>query len=351
MKEFCEAIARDFTQLNLCYYFAFLMGVFDYVRVIFGGTKAEFALPSLEALIKWSQAFEHEVVAVYTQPDRPQGRGRKRFSNNIKTLADRYQIPVYQPIHLKSTETQEAMRALRPDLFVVVAYGLLLPSSVLAIPTYACLNVHASLLPSWRGAAPIQRALLSENTHTGITIMQMDVGLDTGPILHQVSEPILHTDTTGSLQFRLALLGATALVTVLSNLQSFLTHAQPQNELKSSYAPKITKAEANIDWSLPAEILCNAIRAFDPWPISFSYLNQKRIRIWKARPCIISNDGTMVPGTVVALSRDGMTVATGRGGLQITHLQLEGGVCLPFHRLWHGALSWLNIGMQFQNAI
>lgn len=321
------------------------------MKIIFAGT-ATFAVPSLQKLIEASlMASEHQLLAVYTQPDRPQGRGQKPGQSPVKQLANFHHIPIYQPSNLREPKAYQALETLQPDLLVVVAYGLLLPPEVLSIPRLGALNVHGSLLPRWRGAAPVQRALLSGDTSTGITIMQMDAGLDTGPILMQVTENILPTDTTDSLQQRLAKLGADALLSTLQDLPKKQANLYPQPESDSTYAAKIKKEEAMIQWDKPAETLERSIRAFNPWPISYTLLNGKRIRIWNAVLYQSNALPSLSPGTIASITKEEIIVATGKDYLALRELQLESGRRLPVSHLLNGQLANLSVGMRFEMSV
>src|SRR5690606_29571506 len=249
------------------------------LRIVFAGTP-DFAAQQLQTLLD----SQHQLVAVYTQPDRPSGRGKKLSASPVKQLAEAHQIPVYQPSSLKNSEAQAEFDALNADIMVVVAYGLLLPQTVLDLPRLGCINVHASLLPRWRGAAPIQRALEAGDQQTGITIMQMDAGLDTGAMLVKRICPILPDDTAGNLQERLANSAGPALLKALAQLERGEARPEPQNDSQSCYAAKITKAEAFLDWPLPADQLARKVRAFNPYPITFTQLTQTgvTVRVWAA---------------------------------------------------------------------
>ena len=288
------------------------------MKIVFAGTP-EFAVASLAAAAR-----HHEVVAVYTQPDRPAGRGRGLMPSPVKLDAIARGIPVFQPESLKTPEAQQQLRDLQPDLMVVVAYGLILPKAVLAIPTHGCWNVHGSLLPRWRGAAPIQRAIEAGDAETGVCLMQMEAGLDTGPVLLHQSTPISDTDTGGQLHDRLAQLGAQVLSDGLGLLRAGLKPmARPQPEAGVTYAHKLDKAEARLDWSQDAAALARKVRAFNPWPIAEATLAGERVRIHGAI-AIESNDGK-APGTVIAASRDGIDIACGQGALRLRVVQREGG--------------------------
>jgi methionyl-tRNA formyltransferase len=291
------------------------------LRLLFAGTP-DFAVPCLAALLDAG----HEVIGVYTQPDRPAGRGRKLQMSPVKALALDRGIPVYQPESLKrDPEAVEQLRALGADLMVVVAYGLLLPVSVLEAPRLGCVNVHASLLPRWRGAAPIQRAILAGDAETGVCIMRMEAGLDTGPVYHRVATPIAANETGGALHDRLAELGARALVEALPGIAAGSPAPEPQDDALATYAHKLSKDEATIDWSAPADAIERQVRAFDPWPVAQTILDGATLRIWSAEAESESDaEGSAAPGTVVGVDRTGIRVATGAGRLRITRLQPAG---------------------------
>ncbi len=288
------------------------------LRIIFAGTP-DFAASSLAAVLN----SEHEVVAVYTQPDRPAGRGRKLRPSPVKSLALEHNLPVYQPLSLKGEAEQQELAALNADLMIVVAYGLILPQAVLDAPRLGCINVHASLLPRWRGAAPIHRALLAGDEVTGITIMQMDAGLDTGDMLTKSECAILAQDTSGSLHDRLAEQGAQTLVSTLAPLAAGELTPEVQDDALATYAHKLEKQEGQIDWHQPAAEIARRIRGFNPWPVCFSNLGGENVRIWSGQ----ADDQTTnaVPGTIVSADAKGIRVAAGTGSVLLTELQLPGG--------------------------
>jgi methionyl-tRNA formyltransferase len=289
------------------------------LRLVFAGTP-DFAVPSLRACL----ASGAEVAAVYTQPDRPAGRGRKLAPSPVKQAALAAGVPVEQPETLRDAAARERLRAHAPDLIVVVAYGLILPRRVLAIPRLGCWNVHASLLPRWRGAAPIQRAILAGDAETGVDLMQMEPGLDTGPVLLEARTPIAPDDTGGTLHDRLAALGAELLAEGLARVRrGEPLVARPQAAEGVVYAHKLDKAEAKLDWTEPAAALARKVRAFDPWPVAEAELHGERVRLWSAEA--IAAQVASAPGTLVATHRDAIDVATGDGLLRIRELQREGG--------------------------
>lgn len=302
------------------------------LRLIFAGTP-DFAAEALHALIQ----SPHEIVAVYTQPDRPAGRGRKLTSSPVKELALHHQLTVYQPVSLKTPEATGQLRALGADVMVVAAYGLLLPPEVLAMPRYGCLNIHASLLPRWRGAAPIQRAILAGDPETGITIMQMDKGLDTGAMLLKLTCPISREDTAASLHDRLATLGGEAIITALDQLP--ILTATPQDDREATYAAKLSKQEAIIDWRRSAEELDRLIRAFNPWPVAQTSVNGQTLRIWAAQP--LADKANAPPGTVIGRDKQGIDIACGEGVLRLTRLQPAGSKPMDVTAFLNGRPDWL----------
>jgi methionyl-tRNA formyltransferase len=288
------------------------------MRIVFAGTP-EFAVPSLRAA-----AQRGEVVAAYTQPDRPAGRGRGLQASPVKLEALQRGIPVLQPESLRTELSRDALRALQPDLMVVVAYGLLLPQSILDIPKYGCWNVHASLLTRWRGAAPIQRAIEAGDSETGVCLMQMEAGLDTGPVLLSQRLPIGADETGGHLHDRLAVLGAQVLADGLGLLRAGMKPvAVPQPDAGATYAHKLDKAEAKLDWTQAADVLARKVRAYQPWPVAEAQLDGERVRIHAAEALPLAH--AAVPGTVLLASREGIDVACGEGALRLTRVQREGG--------------------------
>lgn len=287
--------------------------------LVFAGTPA-FAVPSLHALIQAG----HRLLAVYTRPDRPAGRGRKLGTSPVKALALAHNLEVRQPVSLQGDDEAAALRALKPDAMIVIAYGLLLPVSVLAVPRYGCLNVHASLLPRWRGAAPIARAIEAGDTETGVTLMQMDEGLDTGPMLLKSGEPIHPDDTAATLHDRLATLGARTLLAALDSLARGSCVSEPQDNRLACYARKLVKEEAVIDWSHDAAGLHRRIRAYNPWPVAETRWRSERLRVWGVGP-LRPETPDATPGTVVGAGSAGVRVATGHGTLTLTRLQRDGG--------------------------
>ncbi len=289
------------------------------MRIIFAGTP-EFAASALAALLG-----KHQIVAVLTQPDRPAGRGMQLIASPVKQLALQHDIPVLQPSSLKAESVQQELAALSADVMVVAAYGLILPQAVLQIPRYGCLNIHASLLPRWRGAAPIQRAIQAGDTETGITIMQMDEGLDTGDMLLRRVCSIAANETAQSLHDKLAVIGAASIVEALELLPQGKLATQQQDGELACYAAKLLKPEAQMDWGLSAQQLQRTIRAFNPFPVCHTRLGELTIKLWQAELA----DSTGEPGTVLALDKRGITVACGQNALLLTMLQRPGGKAQP----------------------
>lgn len=288
------------------------------LRIVFAGTP-DFAASSLQALL----TSEHEVIAVYTQPDRPAGRGRKLTPSPVKKLALEHEIPVYQPLSLKGEAEQAELAALEADIMVVVAYGLLLPKAVLDTPRLGCINVHGSLLPRWRGAAPIHRAVLAGDELTGITIMQMDVGLDTGDMLYKIEMPIAADDTSGALHDRLAEQGAEALVAALALISKGEAEPEKQDDSLANYAHKLEKQEGEIDWSRSAVEVERQIRGLSPWPVAYCGLDGKTMRIWGAKASDEVSD--QPAGAIAEVTKKTLRIACGEGSLLLTKVQLPGG--------------------------
>ena len=289
----------------------------DALNIVFAGTP-DFAAGHLQALID----SRHNVVGVYSQPDRPAGRGKKLQPSPVKQLALEHNIPVFQPLNFKQEGAIAELESLNADIMIVVAYGLLLPLAVLEAPKMGCLNVHASILPRWRGAAPIQRAIQAGDTETGVTIMQMDVALDTGDMLSKTLLDIHNDETGGSLHDRLLDIGPTALLQTLTLLQAGETIAEQQDDTHANYAHKLTKEEALIDWCLPAKDIELSIRAFNPFPCAFTLLGDQRIKVWQA--ITLDETTNLLPGTIARVSSDGIDVATGAGMVRLLNIQLIG---------------------------
>ncbi len=290
------------------------------MRLVFAGTP-EFAAAALRALI----AAGHDIPLVLTQPDRPAGRGMKLRMSAVKEVALAHGLNIAQPENLKTEAARQPIRDAAAEVMVVAAYGLILPRAVLDLPALGCVNIHASLLPRWRGAAPIHRAIEAGDAQTGITLMQMDQGLDTGAMLRRAALPILANDTTGSLHDKLAELGAREIVALLPELAAGRVRPTPQDVALATYAAKIGKDDARLDWSLSAAALDRRIRAYDPFPGAFSLLDGEALKIWRARPVAGSGE----PGTLLAVDRHGIRVACGEGALEIVEVQKAGGKRLP----------------------
>ncbi|GGI88527.1 methionyl-tRNA formyltransferase [Legionella impletisoli] len=300
------------------------------LKIVFAGTP-EFALPSLSAL--WNS--HHHLIAVYTQPDRPAGRGRKLQASPVKEWAINQNIPVYQPLNFKRQEEIETLAALAPDVMVVIAYGLLLPCSVLAIPRLGCINVHASLLPKWRGASPIQHAILHGDLESGVTIMQMDKGMDTGDMLTTTPCTISEIETAATLHDKLAKLAIEPLLNTLDQLAEGTMNATIQDHNSATYAPKIKKEDARIYWDESAAIIDRKIRAFNPWPVAYTHIEDTILRIHQAQ--IIPEKSQQPPGTILKLNKEGMTVATSDNVLLVKRIQFPGGKAM-------NVSDWLNAG-------
>lgn len=313
------------------------------LRIIFAGTP-DFAARHLQALLD----SEHQVIAVYTQPDRPAGRGQQLQASPVKQLALAHQIPVYQPKSLKKSKAQSELAALQADLMVVVAYGLILPAQVLQTPALGCVNVHGSLLPRWRGAAPIQRALWAGDTETGVTIMQMDEGLDTGAMLSKAALTISNTDTSASLYEKLADIGPQTLLNALIDLPALQQQAQVQDDTLASYAEKLSKEEALLDFSKPAAALAREIRAFNPWPMSYLQLGTQQLKIWQARA--ETTTPSAAPGTILSADKKGIAIATAEGSLVLEQLQPPGKKAMAAADFLNGRADWFPVGSVVGNS-
>ncbi len=307
------------------------------LRIIFAGTP-DFAARHLDALL----ASEHQVVGVFTQPDRPAGRGKKLMPSPVKTLAMEKAIPVFQPVSLRPEENQQLVADLNADVMVVVAYGLILPKTVLAMPRLGCINVHGSLLPRWRGAAPIQRALWAGDAETGVTIMQMDVGLDTGDMLYKLACPITAQDTSATLYNTLAELGPKGLLETLAQLASGQASPEKQDETRVTYAEKLSKEEARLDWSLSAAQLERCIRAFNPWPVSYFTVDEQPVKVWQAS--VIDAPASAEPGTILDADKQGIRIATADGVLNLEILQPAGKKPMAARDLLNSRREWFEPG-------
>lgn len=310
------------------------------LNIIFAGTP-DFAAQHLQTLLN----SEHNVIAVYTQPDKPAGRGKKLQASPVKQLAEQHQIPVYQPTSLRKEESQAELTALQADVMVVVAYGLILPKAVLDAPRLGCLNVHGSILPRWRGAAPIQRAIWAGDKQTGVTIMQMNEGLDTGDMLHKVYCDITPEETSASLYHKLAELAPSALIDVLNGLENGKFVPEKQDDSQSNYAEKLTKEEAQLDWQLSAEQLERNIRAFNPAPVAFLTVNvngnDERIKVYQAD---VLPHQEKSAGTILSFDKKGLQIATAQGVLNITQLQPSGKKPMTIQDFLNGRADWFKVG-------
>lgn len=311
------------------------------MNIIFAGTPA-FAAAHLQSIIDHGQ---HRVVAVYTQPDRPAGRGKKLTPSAVKLLAEEHRLPLFQPPSLKTLPEQQQLTSHDADLMVVVAYGLILPQAVLDIPRLGCINVHGSLLPRWRGAAPIQRAIEAGDSRTGVTIMQMDAGLDTGAIVSTASCEIAADETSGSLYQKLADMGGPALLSALNKIESGVAVATQQDDQQSTYAQKIDKSEALIDWSQSAATVARKIRAFNPFPATYTRLEGSRIKVWVAQ--VAGQVITDSPGTIVNANADGLLVQCAGSQLLITEIQLAGKSRMPVSEILKSRAQLFAPGKRF----
>lgn len=308
------------------------------LKVVFAGTP-EFGLPALNAL-KNSQ---HQLQAVFTQPDKPAGRGRNLQQSAIKKWSLSNNLPIYQPDNFKDENAIKMLVALNPDILVVIAYGLILPKNILSLPHLGCINVHASLLPRWRGASPIQQAILAGDQHTGITIMQMDAGMDTGDKLAEVSCSIYPNDTSGTLHNRLAQLAVEPLLTTLDALAHGKAVSVAQDNSQVTYAKKIAKTDAMIDWKKGAQQINNQVRAFNPWPIAYTNAGEDCLRIYQAQ--VVEINSTPLPGTILAINKQGIIVATGKDALKIEVMQFPGIKAMPVSDWLNGRPTQLEVGL------
>lgn len=312
------------------------------LNIIFAGTP-DFAARHLQALIN----SHHNVIAVYTQPDRPAGRGKKLTASPVKELALAHNIPVYQPGSLRKEPAQQQLAALNADIMVVVAYGLILPKVVLDTPRLGCINVHGSILPRWRGAAPIQRALWAGDKKTGVTIMQMDVGLDTGDMLLKTYLPIEDDDTSASLYEKLAQQGPDALLQALEGLANGTLAAEKQDEALANYAEKLSKEEARLDWTKSATQLWQEVRAFNPWPVSYFEHQGNTIKVWQTQVSTTSSNAA--PGTIISASKKGIEVATGDGVITLLSMQLPGKKPLSVADILNARGEWFTPNTRLNN--
>ncbi|MFK3843957.1 methionyl-tRNA formyltransferase [Serratia sp. NPDC087055] len=309
----------------------------DSLRIIFAGTP-DFAARHLDALL----SSEHQIVGVFTQPDRPAGRGNKLTSSPVKVLAEQHHLPVFQPKSLRPEENQHLVADLNADVMVVVAYGLILPKAVLDMPRLGCINVHGSLLPRWRGAAPIQRSLWAGDNETGVTIMQMDVGLDTGDMMYKIACPIEADDTSASLYDKLAQLGPQGMLATLQQMAAGTAKREVQDESLVTYAEKLSKEEARLDWNLSAAQLERCIRAFNPWPVSYFTLEDQPVKVWQATVLAQTTDAE--PGTIIHADKQGIQVATAEGVLNLTQLQPAGKKPMSAQDLLNSRREWFTPG-------
>jgi methionyl-tRNA formyltransferase len=309
------------------------------LKIVFAGTP-DFAANHLAALL----SSEHEIIAVYTRADKPAGRGKKLTASPVKNLALEHNIPVYQPENFKSDEAKQELADLKADIMVVVAYGLLLPQQVLETPRLGCINVHGSILPRWRGAAPIQRSIWAGDAETGITIMQMDIGLDTGDMLHIATLPIQANDTSASLYHKLAELGPVALIDCLRSIANGTAVATKQNDEQANYAKKLSKEEAQIDWNKEAVVIEREIRAFNPWPMSYFSIGDKNVKVWQATAQ--TESCTADVGTIMRADKSGIQIATAKGSLILEQIQIPGKKAMSVSDVLNSRADWFEVGSQ-----
>ena len=309
------------------------------LRIVFAGTP-DFAARHLAALL----SSQHQIIAVYTQPDRPAGRGKKLTASPVKTMALEHDIAVYQPENFKSEDAKQTLAELNADIMIVVAYGLLLPKVVLDTPRLGCINVHGSILPRWRGAAPIQRSIWAGDEQTGVTIMQMDIGLDTGDMLKVATLDIAADDTSATMYEKLADLGPQALVDCLGDITSGKAIPEKQDDEQANYAQKLSKEEAKIDWQLSAAHIERCVRAFNPWPMSYFSVADNNVKVWKSQIANESTDAS--PGTIIKADKTGIYVATGDGILILEQLQIPGKKALAVQDILNARAAWFETGSQ-----
>lgn len=309
------------------------------LRIVFAGTP-DFAALHLAALL----SSEHEVIAAYTNPDRPAGRGKKLTASAVKNLALEHNVPVFQPENFRSDEAKQELAELNADIMVVVAYGLLLPQVVLDTPKLGCINVHGSILPRWRGAAPIQRSIWAGDAETGVTIMQMDIGLDTGDMLKVATLPIEANDTSTSMYAKLAELGPIALVECLNNIAAGTAVPIKQDDELANYAKKLSKEEARIDWNDEATHIERCVRAFNPWPMSHFDVAENSIKVWQSHVADQTSDKPA--GTIIQADKTGIYVATGSGVLVLEQLQVPGKKAMSVQDILNSRASWFEVGSQ-----
>ena len=312
------------------------------LRVIFAGTPV-FAAKHLEALLEQ----KYNAVACYTQPDRPAGRGKKLQPSAVKQVALEHDIPVCQPLSLKNDEAQTELESWNADLMIVVAYGLLLPKAALDAPKFGCINVHGSILPKWRGAAPIQRSVLAGDKETGVTIMQMDVGLDTGDMLLIETCPITAEDTSGSIYTKLEQIGPSALLKTVEQIADGSVVAEKQNDELATYAHKLTKQEAEIDWSESAKLIDQKVRGYQPWPVAFTKISDNAIKVWQVEVVQASNKPA---GEIISADKSGIVVSTGDGAINILQLQPPGKKAMSAADFLNGRADWVKPGTNLLRA-
>lgn len=314
------------------------------LRIIFAGTP-DFAVPSLKLLLEQQK----DVIAVYTQPDRPKGRGQILSKSPIKELAESHHLSIQQPLNFSNEHDLNQLRAYQPDVMVVVAYGLILPETVLDIPRYGCINIHPSLLPKYRGALPVQQAILDGETETGVTIIKMDKGMDSGPIYCQTSFPLSNQVTAEELLNVTAHLGAQMLLKTLSDIESGHVFTTMQSHEKATYTRKLHKESAKIDWSKDAESLQRQIRAYIPWPIAYFTINDLLIRVWEAEVVAFNQEYSKPFGSIIQINKNGLDVVTGKGVLRLHKLQLPGKKVLSFSDILNGHGTLFRIGDQLSS--